>query len=470
MSLESVTNAVWEKYVTTLLSCFSQGASGDTFMYRRFFVTLVILLAMAAPAYASLIPGNALTPDQSDGTQVVVPAGETIKIGVATDLSNLLPEPGADFRNAALLAIEQRNEEGGIMGFEAELVVEDDRCDGAEATNVANLFASDPQITAIIGHVCSGASIPASSIYQEARIPMVSISTAAAFTAQGFDVVNRVTFSDAAQGIVDARYIYDAIGAERIAILHDNTDYGKGLADEVQKEFERLGGTVVGYEAIDVDDQDYRPVLTVLAAEEPEALFFGGYQNQAALLVSQMDEVGLAETIFFSDDGVLTEAFIDQAGDSAEGSYASFTDDTAFANAENNLAFDEAYEEAFGMSPDDLGPYHAHGYDAANIILNALESVATIDDEGNLVINRDELVEAIRDTEDFDGLTGVLACDSNGECGAGIVGINLVEDGEWVPVEVPEELQLGSGFMMDDEDMEDEDMEDEDMEDSEDSE
>lgn len=433
----------------------------------RFLVVLVLLLAVAAPSYASVVPTTQDALAQSDATQIVVPAGESIKVGLATDLSNVIPEPGADIRNGGLLAVNATNDNGGIMGFTVELDVQDDRCDGADATNVANLFAADPQIAAVVGHVCSGASIPASAIYQDARIPMVSpSSTAAAFTAPGFDVVNRVAFTDSAQGVVDARFIYDQLGARNIAVLHDNSDYGKGLADEMQAEFERFGGTVVASEAIDPEDQNYRSVLTDLVENAPELIFFGGYQNQAALLVTQMQEVGLEDTIFFSDDGIFTQTYIDQGGESAEGSYASFVDSSSFANAEANDAFDAAYEEAFGVAPDDLGPFHAHAYDATMIILHAIEAVATVDDDGNLVVDREALILAIRATVDYDGLTGVLSCDGNGECGAGIIGVNIVEGGEWVAVEVPEGLQFGEPYMMDDmgdDDMGDDDMGDDDM-------
>ena len=432
----------------------------------RFLVVLVLLLAVAAPAYAGVVPTTQNAVAQSDATQIVVPAGESIKVGLATDLSNVIPEPGADIRNGGLLAVNATNDNGGIMGFTVELDVQDDRCDGADATNVANLFAADPQIAAVVGHVCSGASIPASAIYQDARIPMVSpSSTAAAFTAPGFDVVNRVAFTDSAQGVVDARFIYDQLGARNIAILHDNSDYGKGLADEMQAEFERFGGTIVASEAIDPEDQNYRSVLTDLVENAPELIFFGGYQNQAALLVTQMQEVGLEDTIFFSDDGIFTQTYIDQGGESAEGSYASFVDSSSFANAEANDAFDAAYEDAFGVAPDDLGPFHAHAYDATMIILHAIEAVATVDDDGNLVVDREALILAIRATVDYDGLTGMLSCDGNGECGAGIIGVNIVEGGEWVAVEVPEGLQYGEAYMMDDmgDDMGDDDMGDDDM-------
>lgn len=413
----------------------------------RLFIVILSLLALTAPVYAQTIPYSTSATQQSDATQIVIPAGESIQIGMGTDLSNLVPEMGADFRNGALIAIDEINAAGGIEGFQIEMNVQDDRCDGADATNVANLFAADPQIVAIVGHVCSGASIPASLIYNEARIPMVSISTASAFTAQGYDVVNRVTFTDAAQGVVDARFMYEILGATSIAVLHDNTDYGKGLADEVNAEFERLGGMVVALEAIDPEDQNYRSILTDLTDNVPDAIFFGGYQNQSALLVTQMQEVGLENTVFLSDDGTFTQQYIDSAGEAAEGSYASFVDDVAFADTEGNEAFDLAYEEAFGSPPDDIGPFHSHAYDAAMIIINAISEVAVVDDDGNLVIDREALIEAIRATEEHPGLTGVLACDANGECGSGLIGLNVVENGEWVAVDVPAEIQFGEPFM-----------------------
>jgi branched-chain amino acid transport system substrate-binding protein len=416
----------------------------------RFVAVLLALLVMVTPAYANVNTIGKSAQFQSDATQVVVPAGEPIKIGLATDLSNIIPQPGQDIANGGRIAVLEANEMGGIQGFQIELDVQDDRCAGEDATNVANLFASDPQVVAVVGHVCSGASSAASDVYVGARIPQVSPSSTAAFLPEkGHDTFNRVAFSDAAQGVVDARFIYTVLSATTLAVVHDNTDYGKGLAEIVAAEFEALGGTVAnGGEllVINPEEQDYRAVITPLAAEPPAALFFGGYEGQAALLVSQMKEVGLADTIFFSDDGTFTQGYIDAAGEAAEGSYASFVDSSSFASAEANAAFDARYEEEFDVAPDELGPFHAHAYDAAKIIINAIDSVATVDADGNLVIVREDLIAAIRNTTDYEGLTGTLSCDpATGECGAGLIGANLVEGGAWVAVEVPAELQFGAG-------------------------
>lgn len=415
----------------------------------RYVALLLVLLVMVTPAYANFHNTGKTAQLQSDATQVVVPAGEPIKIGLATDLSNIIPQPGQDIANGARIAVLDRNEMEGIQGFQVELDVQDDRCVGEDATNVANLFASDPQVVAVVGHVCSGATSAAIDVYVQARIPNVSPSSTAAFLPEkGYDTFNRVAFSDAAQGTVDARYIYSVLGLTTLAVVHDNSDYGKGLAETVAAEFTNLGGTVVNdgeLLVINTEEQDYRAVLTPLAAEPPAALFFAGYEQQAALLISQMKEVGLADTIFMSDDGTYTQGYIDAAGEAAEGSYASFVNTTDFADAEALEAFKARYEEEFDVAPDELGPFHAHAYDAASIIMNAIDEVAIVDADGNLVIDREALILAIRNTTEYEGLTGTLTCNpESGECGAGVIGMNFVEDGEWVPVEVPEELQYGS--------------------------
>jgi branched-chain amino acid transport system substrate-binding protein len=395
------------------------------------FVLLFVLLLIAV---------NPVMGRQDDANVVVVPAGETIKVAVVTDLTGPIAEMGLDIQQGAEVALEEFNAAGGVEGWNVEFVVEDDRCSPDDGTLVANRIVADPQVVAVVGHVCSGATIAGSDLYEEARIPMVSPSaTATLVTARGLDVMNRVAFSDGNQGTVDANYLYKVLGVRSLAIINDNDAYGLGLAEVVRDTFTDLGGEVVSFEGINVDDQDYRPVLTLVAAEEPEAIFFGGYKEQAILLIAQMQEVGLEDAIFFTDDGVYAQAFIDGAGDASEGAYASFVEE-AEVNAERNEEFDATYEEMFNVAPDDQGPFHAHAYDSAMIIFNALKEVATVDDDGNLVIDREALIAAVRGTTDYEGLTGTLTCDENGDCGAGTIGINQVVDGEWAPVEVPADL------------------------------
>jgi len=395
----------------------------------RYVILLALLAAALSPVYA-----------QDDAATVVVPAGEPIKIAVVTDLTGPIAEMGLDIQQGAEVARAERNEAGGIHGFPIEFVVEDDRCSGDEATVVANRVVSDPQIVAVIGHICSGATIAGSDVYEAARIPMVSPSaTAALVTERGLDVINRTAFRDDAQGTVDANYLYKVLGVRKLAILHDNDAYGLGVAEVVRDAFTALGGEVVGFEGINVDDQDYRSVLTPLAASNPDAIFFGGYKEQGILLVTQKQDVGLGDAIFFGVDGLLGDAYIKGSGEAGQGTYASFVQE-AEGIAERNEAFDEVYEDMFGTRPEDQGPYHAHTYDAAMIVFNALDAVAELDDAGNLVIDREALIETIRNTADYDGLTGMLTCDEKGDCGAGSIGVLQVEGDDWVSVEVPDDL------------------------------
>ncbi len=392
----------------------------------------LLFLIITALLLVTVLPVQA-----QEGGKVVVKPGEKIKIAVATDLTNAIPEFGLDIAQGAQTALSFLNEKGGIKGFEVEMFVEDDRCTGDDATTVANRIASDPQVVAVVGHICSGATIAASNVYEEARIVMVSPSaTAAEVTSRGLTVINRVAPLDSVQGVFDAHFIYKVLGARKIAVLHDNDTYGLGLATAVKDEFERLGGEVVAFEGINPEDQDYRPVLTPLVALEPEVIFFGGYEQQAVLLAPQKNDVGLQDAIFFGPDGIFGQAFIDGAGDAAEGTYASFPPQLVYED------WDARYEELFGINPteDFLGPFHYHAADAAGLIFAALEKVAEIDADGNLVVDREALIKAVRETKDYEGLTGTLTCAENGDCGATVFNIYVVEDGEFVPVEVPENL------------------------------
>ncbi len=392
----------------------------------------LLFLVITALLLIAVLPVQA-----QEGGKVVVKPGEKIKIAVATDLTNAIPEFGLDIAQGAQTALSFLNEKGGIKGFEVEMFVEDDRCTGDDATTVANRIASDPQVVAVVGHICSGATIAASNVYEEARIVMVSPSaTAAEVTSRGLTVINRVAPLDSVQGVFDAHFIYKILGARKIAVLHDNDTYGLGLATAVAEEFKRLGGEVVAFEGINPEDQDYRPILTPLVALEPEVIFFGGYEQQAVLLAPQKNDVGLQNAIFFGPDGIFGQAFIDGAGAAAEGTYASFPPQLVYED------WDARYEELFGINPteDFLGPFHYHAADAAGLIFAALEKVAEVDADGNLVIDREALIKAVRETKDYEGLTGVLTCTENGDCGATVFNIYVVEDGEFVPVEVPENL------------------------------
>ncbi|MFP4323088.1 MAG: branched-chain amino acid ABC transporter substrate-binding protein [Anaerolineales bacterium] len=387
----------------------------------------------------TLPPTDAPTPTpapQAPEGFVLVPAGQPVRIGLATDLSNLLPASGQDTLQSAQLAIDDFNAAGGLQGFEVTLETEEG------ALTIAEEFIAAGDIVAVIGHLCSGASIPASDLYEEARIPMVSpASTAGFFTARGYDTTNRTIFSDNVQGVVAARYMAEVLGADRIAVLHNGTRYGEGLAGQVALNFQLAGGEVPLQEGIDPEAEDYSDVLDTVAAAEPDILYLGGYESEAARLVEAMrNRDDLADLTFFSADGVNTTDFLEQAAEFSEGVYTTFGQSLGDPAAYE--AFTQRYEEVYGVTPMELGAYHSQAYDAANMILAALEEVAEVDEDGNLLIEREALVQAVRNTEDFEGLSGTITCDAAGDCAQARIVVFQAQDGQWVEQDVPDALQV----------------------------
>ena len=387
--------------------------------------------AAEAPAWGSLDGRGA--PAGISG-KVVVEAGGVIRIGGSFALTGPIPTLGLDIRHGAELAVDDLNATGGLEGFMFELVAEDGACDGTQGTNVGNKFAADATIVAVTGGTCSGETFGLLPILQEARIPFVSPSaTNPDITSPNCDVCNRVALSDALQGAVDAGYVFTDLGRTKVAVVHDNSDYGKGVAEVFRNNISGLGAEVTGFEGVQVGDTDFRAMLARVGAGGPQAVFFGGYATEAGLIAQQMTETpGLEDTVFMSVDGAFTQQYIQAAGVAAEGTYISLLagDDSEAMNAE----FDARYIEKYGVSPDDLGAFHSQSYDSVMLIAAAIAAVASIDDSGNLIIDREALISAIRAADAFDGLTGTIQCDSIGECGAGGVQIYKVTDGAFVQV------------------------------------
>ena len=402
-----------------------------------FLIAALMLVACAAAAPAEEAEdGQASmeeTPAEMSGKVVVEPGG-LVRVGGSFALTGPVPDPGLDIRHGAELAIDDLNAAGGLEGFMFELVAEDGACDGTQGTNVGNKFAADETIVAVTGGTCSGETFGLMPILQEARIPFVSPSaTNPDITSSNCDVCNRVALSDALQGATDAKYVFSDLGLSKVAVVHDNSDYGKGVAEIFQNGMAGLGGDVTGFEGVQVGDTDFRAMLARVGAGGPEAIFFGGYATEAGLIAQQMTETpGLEDTVFMSVDGAFTKQYLQAAGVAAEGTLISFLagDDSEALNA----AFDAKYVQKYGVSPDELGAFHSQSYDSVMLIAAAITAVASVDDSGNLIIDREALIAAIRSVDAFDGLTGTIKCDSIGECGAGGVRIFQVTDGAFVQV------------------------------------
>jgi len=357
----------------------------------------------------------------------VIKPGDTIKIGMGAPMTGDNAQFGIDISQGAKIAI---TDAGQFDGFSFELVAEDDGGTPEGGAAVANKLVSDPTVVAIAGHIFSGATLAAIPIYDKAGLPMMSPSaTNPDLTKQGSKVFNRLVFTDAAQGKFAAEYLYNNLGIKKLAIMHDGQAYGQGLAQVVNDEFKNLGGEVVAFEAITPGESDYSAPLADIAAKSPEALYFGGYVAEAVVLVNQMKTSGLTNTIFFGDDGTFGQDYLDRTGANGEGSYSTSLIPPA---SPARTKFDEAYKAAYATEAGKLSPYTWTAYDSAAVLIDNIKKVGIKGSDGNMYIPRGGLVDAVRSTKDYQGLSGVVTCDAVGECSSSGPTFYVDQGGQWV--------------------------------------
>lgn len=358
------------------------------------------------------------------GCAVIEPGG-TILIGFGAPIQVSF---GTDAVQAANLAVEDHAQ---VQGFAVALLVEDDGGTTQGGAAVARQFAANSQVVAVAGHIYSDPTEAAIPIYESAGIPMMSPSATYQFlTRRNSIVFNRLAFTDTVQGRVTAEYLYQTLGFKRIAIVYDGSPYGLGLAQVVFNRFDELGGTVTGrmIHAVEPGQADYSTLLGQLAAGQPQALYFGGFVEEAARIAAQMDQVGLGEAVFFGSDGAFGEEFLQRAGEHAEGAYA-----VSLSPPESSArqAFDERYLQAYGTPAGTLSTYTWNYYDAVAVLVHAVEQVAETGQDGSLYIPRGELVTAVRGTRAYEGLTGSISCNGSGECSASGPSFYVVRGGVW---------------------------------------
>jgi branched-chain amino acid transport system substrate-binding protein len=236
-------------------------------------------------------------------------------------------------------------------------------------------------------------------------------------------------FTDAAQGKFAAEYLFDKLDIKKLAVMHDGQAYGQGLAQVVNDEFTALGGEIVQFEAITPGESDYSAPLADIAAKSPDALYYGGYVAEAVILVNQMKQAGLADTLFFGCDGTFGQDFLDRTGANGEGAYA-----TALipSSSDAKTKFDAAYLQKFGTEAGKLSPYTWTAYDSTAVLIYDIEQVAIKGDDGNLYVPRGTLVDTVRHTTGYQGISGEVTCNDIGECSASGPTFYVDEGGKWV--------------------------------------
>ncbi|MBF0507289.1 MAG: branched-chain amino acid ABC transporter substrate-binding protein [Nitrospirae bacterium] len=296
----------------------------------------------------------------------------TIKLAIVAQMTGAQAKIGSDFKNGGGIAAEEWNAKGGVLGKKVEIILGDDQADPKQAVEVANKLVNEG-VAGIVGHYNSSCSIPASDVYNRANITMITpASTNPLVTERGYRNVLRICGRDDQQGKVAADFASKRLAIKRVAIIHDKTTYGQGLADEFRKNLGR-GIEVVYAGGITIGDKDFKPVLTSIKDKKPDLIYFGGIYPETGLLVKQAREVELMAP-FMSGDGSIDPKFVEIAGSkSAEGTYLTFSPDP------KNIPAARGFMEKYAAKYGEMGPYSIYAYEAANILLTAIQAAGTTD-------------------------------------------------------------------------------------------
>jgi len=254
------------------------------------------------------------------------PVTAEITIATAGPMTGQYASFGEQMRRGAEMAVADINAAGGVMGQKLKLAIGDDACDPKQAVAVANKFVSDG-VVFVAGHFCSGSSIPASNVYEEEGILQISpASTNPKLTEEGGPNVFRVCGRDDQQGIVAGNFVADKFGGKKIAVLHDKTAYGKGLADETKKQMNKRGIKETMYEAYTAGEKDYSALVSKMKAAGVDVAYLGGYHTEAGLMVRQAREQGY-NVQMISGDALVTDEYWKITGPAGEGTLMTFSPD-----------------------------------------------------------------------------------------------------------------------------------------------
>jgi branched-chain amino acid transport system substrate-binding protein len=323
-----------------------------------------------------------------------------IKVSTAGPMTGQYASFGAQMRAGAEMAVADINAAGGVLGNKLALSVGDDACDPKQAVAVANKFAGEG-IKFVAGHFCSGSSIPASKVYSEEGLLQISpASTNPKFTDEGSWNTHRVCGRDDQQGLVAGKFIADKFKGKNVAVLHDKSAYGKGLADETKKAMNAAGMKEKLYEAYTAGEKDYTALVSKLKAENIDVVYVGGYHTEAGLIVRQMRDQGMKAQLI-SGDALVTQEYWNITGAAGEGTLMTFSSDPR--KRPTAKAVVEKFK-AKGIEPEG---YVLYTYAAFEVFKQAAEQAKSTDAK--------KVAEVLRSGKTFKTVLGDITFDKKGD-------------------------------------------------------
>jgi ABC-type branched-subunit amino acid transport system substrate-binding protein len=341
-----------------------------------------------------------------------------ILIGSALPLTGSEAKMGKDMNNAIQMAIDEINAKGGVLGRKLKLEQQDDPCEAQQAVAAANKLVSQGVVAAVSGY-CSGSFLATEKVYNDAKIGVVvPAANASSLTEQKFASVNLMNPTNKDQARTAADYILNVWKGKKVAIIHDNSAFAKELGDLTKAALQGKA-EVVAFEAITKGEKDFSATLTAIKAKNPDVIDWTGYYAEGGLIIKQARALGMTAKIMVPD-GSNDPTLIEIAGAQAAEGVANTTTPSA-ADFEGTKDWIPQYKQKFG----EPGPYSAQAYDATYIVAEAIKKAGSTD--------REAVQKAIRAIQ-YNGLTGKVAFDENGNRQNGQFIVQLVQSGKFVKV------------------------------------
>ncbi|MCP3706241.1 branched-chain amino acid ABC transporter substrate-binding protein [Paraburkholderia sp. CNPSo 3274] len=345
---------------------------------------------------------------------------EVVKIGFAGPLTGPVARVGKDLQYGAQLAIDEENAKHPVIAgkpVKYELDVQDDQADPHVAVQVAQKLVDDG-VVGVIGHYNSGCSIPASAVYHNANVAMITPgSTNPALTQQGYANVFRTMGNDGIGGVIAGKFAVEQLKAKRIGIIDDRTAFGQGLADAFEKGAKGANGNIVDREFTNDKAVDFRAILTTLKQKNVDVIFFGGLDEQGAMLAKQMRTLGMPARLFGAG-ALKSNAFLQIAGPAGEGTQ-DLEPGPALDKLPSAQAFAKRYKARFNQDVELYAPF---AYDAALAMIKAIRDADSLD-RAKIVASFPKVTVV--------GVTGNIAFDPHGDLIKPPYTLFEVQQGQW---------------------------------------
>ncbi len=412
-------------------------------LFSVLIVASMVLAACGAPATATQAPAATEAPAATSAPAaftctdkigcVTISPTDPIHIAYALVVSGPNETLGVDSRNGVEIAIDDAG--GKILNHTVKFDGEDEGCDAGPGQTAGTKLAADSTIVAVIGTSCSSAARAAVPLLSKAGFVIVSPSnTAPDLTEAGnpnnFPGFLRTAHNDKVQGAVAAQYAYNVLKVTSAATINDGSLYADKLQQVFAENFKKLGGTITAQSAVDPNQTDMSSVLADIAAGKPQMIYLPIFMPAGPLIIQQVRTSSSADfknIYLMGADGLFSPDVPKGAGDYVEG----FRVSSPLVSGAAYDAFKVKYKAKFGTDP--ISIFHAHAYDAFNMIKAAIEKVAVVDADGTVHIGRQALRDAMYATKDFQGLTGVLTCTPTGDCANPVIGVYQYHKGAYPP-------------------------------------